>query len=263
MTTNLQKAIQLLAVDPSLQPPQKWQEEKTKEIKTTNPGYSQDQINTAITKMWTELPESDKSKAKMGQPVVSAPVSHLVKAIRLLSTLLTGYVYANEDEDYEEVLDEIQGDTNAEVEKEFEDLWGSNDYNLTYVEPSISRRKAAEEENVIYGVDEKNNIVYFKEFSGGKFPDNVVQYLYKLAVVDQKGDSLGDMNFGMYYKLTFDPPLRIAEDENNIRQAPAALLRESKSGTVECEYYTSEEIADNAWDEIERRYEKFLTQLGV
>lgn len=205
---NLQNAIQLLAVDPSLQPPPpKWQEEKMKEIKTTNPGFSPEQVNTAITKMWTELPESDKSKAKSGQPTVSVPVSHLANAIQIIT--------------------------------------------------------AAEEENVIYGVDEKNNIVYYKEFSGSKFPDNVVQYLYKLAVVDQKGDSLGDMNFGMYYKITFDPPMRIAEDENNIRQVPAAILMETKSGTVESNYYTTEDTADLAWDELERRYDKFLATIGA
>jgi hypothetical protein len=195
------------AVDPRLQPPQKWQEEKTKEIKSTNPGYSLEQINTAVTKLWTELPESDKSKARSGQPSVSAKKSYLMEAIKIIT--------------------------------------------------------AAEEENIIYGVDEKNNIVYLKEFTGGKFSDNVVQYLYKLAVVDQKGDSLGDMNFGMYYKLKFDPPLRVAEDENNIWQEPAAILRESKNGVIECEYYTSEETADRAWDEIERRYEKFLEELGI
>ena len=357
---NLQNAIQLLAVDPSLQPPPpKWQEEKMKEIKTTNPGFSPEQVNTAITKMWTELPESDKSKAKSGQPTVSVPASHLLNAIQIISAtkfqkfkksyhIIFDFYASEEALSDEELFDEdttpdgeedetgyqfYSWDVRAqqaaelllglhkdwiEVERpeggialahikrwftieEFENYRKridaqidptrneiylpsagvymrnfqvdvDNGFDLKsfdYVDwgkltdKQASRREAAEEENVIYGVDEKNNIVYYKEFSGSKFPDNVVQYLYKLAVVDQKGDSLGDMNFGMYYKVTFDPPMRIAEDENNIRQVPAAILMETKSGTIECKYYTTEDTADLVWDELERRYEKFLATIGA
>ena len=124
--------------------------------------------------------------------------------------------------------------------------------------------EAAEDENIIFGVDEKNNIVYYKvNPPGDKFPDNVVQHIYKLTVGQGKGDQLGDVNFGMYYKISFDPPLRVAEDEENIWQEPAAILRETSDGMVACDYYLSEEDADRAWDEIERRYEEFLAGQGI
>lgn len=205
MVETLQKAIQIIADDPNLQAPPKWQQDKAKELKTTNPGYSQEQINTSVTQAWTALPDSEKSKAKMGQPTMPTKTSHLLEAIKIIS---------------------------------------------------------AEEEEPIFGVDEKNGIVYYQELSG-KFPDNVVKYLYKLVVVDQKGDSLGDMNFGMYYKLTFDPPLRVAEDEDTIWQEAAFIVREDKHGMVSYENYLSEEEADRAWEEIERRYENFLKELDV
>jgi hypothetical protein len=129
---------------------------------------------------------------------------------------------------------------------------------------AITMLAAEEDDNLIFGVDEKNNIVYYKEFEpGGKFPDNVVQYAYKLAVGKGKGDSLGSMDFGMYYKVTFDPPLRVAETEDNIWQEPAVILRENKSGAIDAEYYMSEEDAEQAWSEIERLYEKFLAEQGI
>jgi hypothetical protein len=127
-----------------------------------------------------------------------------------------------------------------------------------------SRKQAAEDENIIYGVDEKNNIVYYKEFpTGSRFPDNVVQYLYKLAVGKGKGDSLGDVNYGMYYKLAFDPPLRIAEDQQNITPETNAILNDRRDGTVQCQYYDSEADADRVWAEIERQYEQFLAAQGI
>ena len=42
---------------------------------------------------------------------------------------MKGYVYSTETHEY---VDIINGDTHAEIESQFEDKWGSNDYGLTY-----------------------------------------------------------------------------------------------------------------------------------
>jgi len=342
----LQKAIKIIADDPNMQVPPKWQEDKIKEIKTTNPGYSQEQVNKAITQAWAVLPETEKSKAKSGQPTVSAPVSHLLNAIRIISAdegigssigieserlykIVFGFslgeelfvdpdsdwltkagreletllelprksiaFYSSYDERYipaeitwwlsEKEFKKIHKVIDANIDNKLDAIHldsGVNVYNISVevgesgaldgdyeifnyhnwdklTNKQASHRSAAEEENVIYGVDEKNGIVYYQELSG-KFQDNVVKYLYKLAVVDQKGDSLGDMNFGMYYKLTFDPPLRVAEDENNIWQEAAFIVKEDHKGIVSYENYLNEKEADRAWEDVKRRYETFLDE---
>lgn len=42
---------------------------------------------------------------------------------------MKGYVYSLETHEY---VDIIERNTNAEIEANFEDKWGSNDYGLTY-----------------------------------------------------------------------------------------------------------------------------------
>ena len=45
---------------------------------------------------------------------------------------MTLYVYANEDENFENILEEIEENSNEECESKFSDLFGSNDYNFSY-----------------------------------------------------------------------------------------------------------------------------------
>jgi hypothetical protein len=40
--------------------------------------------------------------------------------------------YRNEDEKFDEIIDTLEGETNEEIEAEFEIKYGSNDYNLSY-----------------------------------------------------------------------------------------------------------------------------------
>lgn len=48
---------------------------------------------------------------------------------------MIAYVYNNEDEKFEKVIDEIEGESNEEINSKFEAKWGSNDFNYSFCDP--------------------------------------------------------------------------------------------------------------------------------
>lgn len=63
---------------------------------------------------------------------------------------MKAYVYSNIDENYEEVLDTIEGKNNEEIEKIFNEKWNSNDYSYNFLEPKNQPQASKPETITLY-----------------------------------------------------------------------------------------------------------------